>query len=131
VLRLRLEAPAAVAERQPAETSSAHRLRARRRAACHPAGQESSSPSAPGWRRALALPHRDVQAEGSACCLEPASPSVWAWRRVRVIPSAAARRDDRAAVCRGGRPAVHRVCCPEPGLQPAQASSSEMASSSA
>nr|WP_306556741.1 hypothetical protein [Bradyrhizobium sp. WBOS07] len=30
-----------------------------------------------------------------------------------------ARRDDRAAACRGGRPVPHQACCPEPASRSA------------
>jgi len=40
-----------------------------------------------------------------------------------VILPEEARRDDRAAGCRGGQPAVRRACCPEPALRSAQEAS--------
>lgn len=111
---------------------SERQLPARRQAAFRPVDpglalpSGSGTPSALGSRQVLESPHPDAPAAASECCRELASlserPSVWEWARHRepVIPSAQARPGGRTAVYRGGRPAPHQACCPEPALRSAR-----------
>ncbi|MBB4363270.1 hypothetical protein GGD65_004307 [Bradyrhizobium sp. CIR18] len=71
------------------------------------------------------MPHPDVRAVASACCREPAWPSERVRHREPAILQLEACRDvRRAAVRRGGPPAVRQAYCPEPALQSARVSQS-------
>ncbi|BBO09026.1 hypothetical protein TM102_04960 [Bradyrhizobium sp. TM102] len=120
-----------MAERQLAVTQAELRRRGRSQEALRPVGRGSVSQAELGSRREqVSVLHLDVRAGASAYHQEQASPSERAWHREPVTLPREVRRDVRAAVCRGGRPAVRRACCPEPALRSAQALSSVRVSQS-